>query len=61
MHGSRGQSDIVFIMVPDTADVELVLFGEKGLAEGLKSGSTVVDMSTISPVATWDFCETARR
>jgi len=52
-----GQSDIVFIMVPDTADVELVLFGEKGLAEGLKSGSTVVDMSTISPVATWDFAK----
>lgn len=51
------QSDIVFIMVPDTADVELVLFGEKGLAEGLKRGSTVVDMSTISPVATWDFAK----
>lgn len=49
------KSQIVFIMVPDTADVERVLFGKDGLIEGLHQGDTVVDMSTISPVATWDF------
>lgn len=49
------KSGIVFIMVPDTADVEKVLFGSEGLIEGLEQGDTVVDMSTISPVATWDF------
>lgn len=49
------KSDIVFIMVPDTADVEQVLFGNAGLIEGLQRGDTVIDMSTISPVATWDF------
>lgn len=49
------KSQIVFIMVPDTADVEQVLFGEHGLVEGLHHGNTVIDMSTISPVATGDF------
>ncbi len=46
------KSDIIFIMVPDTPDVEKVIFGENGLIEGLKPGSIVVDMSTISPIAT---------
>jgi 2-hydroxy-3-oxopropionate reductase len=46
---------IVFIMVPDTPDVEAVLFGKAGVAEGIKSGSIVVDMSSISPIATKDF------
>ncbi|KAF0184150.1 MAG: 2-hydroxy-3-oxopropionate reductase [Nitrospirae bacterium] len=49
------KSDIVFIMVPDTPDVEKILFGKNGLLEGLKPGSVVVDMSTISPLATKDF------
>jgi 3-hydroxyisobutyrate dehydrogenase-like beta-hydroxyacid dehydrogenase len=42
-------------MVPDTPDVESVLFGEKGVWFGLKPGSTVIDMSTISPSATVRF------
>ena len=46
------KSDIVFLMVPDTPDVEAALFGAGGAAEGLSSGNTVVDMSSISPVAT---------
>lgn len=50
-----GKSGIIFIMVPDTPDVEAVLFGKNGMAEGIKSGSIVVDMSSISPVATKDF------
>lgn len=48
-------SDIVILMVPDTPDVEAVLFGKEGVAEGLKKGSLVIDMSSISPVATKDF------
>ena len=48
-------SDIIFDMVPDTPDVEDVLFGKDGVAVGVKPGSTVVDMSSISPIATKDF------
>ena len=47
-------SEIVFVMVPDTADVEEVLFGPDGVAKGLVPGSTVIDMSSISPLATKD-------
>ncbi len=50
-----GQADIVITMVPDTPDVEAVLFGEHGVAAGLSKGKVVVDMSSISPVATRDF------
>ena len=48
---------IIFIMVPDTPDVETVLFGAEGVAEGLKPGSIVVDMSSISPIATKEFAK----
>ena len=48
-------SDVIFTCVPDTPDVEKVLFGANGVAEGLSAGKIVVDMSTISPVATKDF------
>jgi 2-hydroxy-3-oxopropionate reductase len=44
-------------MVPDTPDVEAVLFGETGVASGLSAGKTVVDMSSISPIATKDFAQ----
>ncbi len=50
-------ADIVFLMVPDTADVEKVLFGAKGVAAGLSKGKTVVDMSSISPIATKEFAQ----
>jgi 2-hydroxy-3-oxopropionate reductase len=49
------RADVVFLMVPDTPDVEAVLFGKAGAAEGLSAGKTVVDMSSISPVATKQF------
>jgi 3-hydroxyisobutyrate dehydrogenase len=45
-------SDVVFICVSDTSDVEEVIFGTDGLADGLSSGSVVVDTSTVSPTAT---------
>ena len=49
------QADIVIVMVPDTPDVEAVLFGENGVAAGLSKGKVVVDMSSISPVETKAF------
>ncbi|MFM7341995.1 MAG: NAD(P)-dependent oxidoreductase, partial [Betaproteobacteria bacterium] len=49
------QADIIFTMVPDTPHVEEVLFGAQGLAHGLSAGKTVVDMSSISPIATKTF------
>lgn len=48
-------SEVVILMVPDTPDVEHVLFGASGVAEGLKPGTLVIDMSSISPTATKDF------
>jgi len=51
------KSEIIFIMVPDTPDVEKVLFGQDGMAEGLKLGTIVVDMSSISPIATKEFAK----
>jgi 2-hydroxy-3-oxopropionate reductase len=51
------QADVVFTMVPDTPDVELVLFGDNGVASGLTAGKTVVDMSSISPMATKQFAQ----
>jgi 2-hydroxy-3-oxopropionate reductase len=51
------RSDVVIIMVPDTPDVEAVLFAADGVAAGLSPGKTVIDMSSISPVATKGFAE----
>jgi len=48
-------ADIIITMVPDTPDVEAVLFGEHGVAAGLQPGKTVVDMSSISPIETKKF------
>jgi 3-hydroxyisobutyrate dehydrogenase len=50
-------SDVVITMVSDTPDVEAVLFGPNGVAEGAKAGTLVVDMSTIAPSATRDFAD----
>jgi 2-hydroxy-3-oxopropionate reductase len=49
------ECEIIITMVPDTPDVEKVLFGPGGVAEGLSAGKTVVDMSSIAPMATKDF------
>ncbi|MBU3590120.1 2-hydroxy-3-oxopropionate reductase [Polynucleobacter sp. 80A-SIGWE] len=51
------KADIIITMVPDTPDVEKVLFGEKGIASGLSKGKIVVDMSSISPIATKEFAQ----
>ena len=49
------RADIVITMVPDTPHVDDVLFGETGLAKGLSPGKLVIDMSSISPMATKTF------
>jgi len=54
------QSEVVFIMVPDTPDVESVLFGAGGVASALAAGGArkvIVDMSSISPMATKVFAQ----
>ena len=56
------KADLIFIMVPDTPDVEKVLFGPAGVAEGLRKSGTaakkvVIDLSSISPIATKAFAE----
>ncbi|SAK72567.1 2-hydroxy-3-oxopropionate reductase [Caballeronia ptereochthonis] len=54
------KAEVIFLMVPDTPDVEKVLFGENGVASTLKAGQIVVDMSSISPIATREFAAKVR-
>lgn len=59
------RADVIIVMVPDTPDVEAALFGEKGIAAGLQTsgsanpqpGKVVIDMSSISPIATKAFAK----
>jgi 2-hydroxy-3-oxopropionate reductase len=51
------KGDIIIIMVPDTPDVEKVLFADDGVAKGLAKGKIVVDMSSIAPMATKEFAK----
>jgi 2-hydroxy-3-oxopropionate reductase len=51
------KSEVLILMVPDTPDVETVLFGANGAAEGLKRGTLVIDMSSISPLATKEYAK----
>ena len=53
--GVTERADIIFTMLPDTPDVEKVLFGEGGVATGLSKGKVMVDMSSIDPIATKAF------
>lgn len=53
--GVAAASEVIFTCLPDTPDVEAVLFGRRGIAEGAREGSTVVDCSTISATASRDF------
>jgi 2-hydroxy-3-oxopropionate reductase len=53
-------ADIIILMVPDTPDVERVLFGTDGVATALTPGKIVVDMSSISPLATKEFARRIR-
>jgi 2-hydroxy-3-oxopropionate reductase len=51
------QADIVILMLPDTPDVETVLFGKGGVATGLSKGKLVIDCSSIDPIATKGFAK----
>jgi 2-hydroxy-3-oxopropionate reductase len=51
------KSEVIITMVPDTPNVEAALFGNDGVAQGLSSGKIVIDMSSISPIATKDFAK----
>ena len=53
-------SDFIITMVPDTPQVESVLFDPDGIFEGLGEGKTVIDMSSISPLATKQFAKKVR-
>jgi 2-hydroxy-3-oxopropionate reductase len=46
------EAEVVITMLPDTPDVERALFGEDGIASGLGAGKLLIDMSSISPIAT---------
>ena len=52
------QCDVIVICVSDTPDVEAVLFDEAGVFHGVRSGSLIVDCSTISPIKTQQFAAT---
>ncbi|MFC0178954.1 2-hydroxy-3-oxopropionate reductase [Thorsellia kenyensis] len=51
------KADIIITMVPNTKDVELVLFNDNGVASGLSAGKLVIDMSSISPIETKQFAQ----
>ena len=55
--GVAERADFVILMVPDTPDVEAALFADKGIAAGLAAGKVVIDMSSISPIATKGFAQ----
>ncbi|MFD1319026.1 2-hydroxy-3-oxopropionate reductase [Loigolactobacillus zhaoyuanensis] len=50
-------ADVVFTMVPNSPNVEAALFNENGVAEGLTAGNTVIDMSSINPLASQGFAK----
>ena len=52
---NAANADVVITMLPDTPDVEAVLFGDPGLADAMRPGSILLDMSSISPVETRRF------
>lgn len=54
------QSDVIITMVTDSPDVEAVILGPDGVIHGAKSGSVVIDMSTISPKVTQKIAEELR-
>jgi 2-hydroxy-3-oxopropionate reductase len=53
--GVARTSEVVLLCVPDTVDVERVLFGADGVAQGIKPDATVIDCSTIAATATVEF------
>jgi 3-hydroxyisobutyrate dehydrogenase len=53
-------SDVVVVCVSDTPDVEAVIFGQDGIVTGARTGSLIIDCSTIAPSGSWDFAARLR-
>lgn len=51
------KSDVIITMLQNSPNVEAALFSEKGIAEGLSAGKTVIDMSSIAPKASQEFAK----
>lgn len=51
------EAEVMITMLPDTPDVEAVLLGASGVLDGVSSGALMIDMSSISPIATATFAE----
>jgi 2-hydroxy-3-oxopropionate reductase len=47
---AAGRGDLIILMLPDSPEVEAVMLGEKGVLEGARPGSIILDMSSISPL-----------
>ena len=54
-------SDVIVTMLPDSPQVEEVVLGEDGVLEGIREGTLLVDMSTISPVVTEELAEAVNK
>ena len=54
------EAEIIILMLPDTSDVEGVLFGANGVADGIGAGKLVIDMSSIAPLPTKEFAKKIR-
>jgi 3-hydroxyisobutyrate dehydrogenase len=57
---AAARADVIVVCVSDTPDVEAVLFGTDGVAEGARAGSLIIDCSTIAPSGSWDFAARLR-
>src|SRR5688572_9499841 len=55
------QSNLIILMLPDTPDVEAVVHDPGGVLEGARDGLLLIDMSTISPVATKQIATDAQK
>jgi 2-hydroxy-3-oxopropionate reductase len=55
------RSQVVITMLPDSPDVETVVFGENGVAQGIESGALYIDMSTIAPATARKIAEALGR
>ena len=56
-----GRTEIIMTMLPDSSDVDLVYAGENGIFAALKSGTLLIDMSTISPAVARKLAVEAQR
>ena len=54
------KADTIILMLPDTPDVEAVLFAANGVHEGVAAGKLVIDMSSIAPIPTKEFARNIR-